>query len=101
LMDALEAEGVEITVWHVTPLTSFPIFQKLDEGYGKGCPWSCPYYGKEIRYNAEDYPEALRLMDTSLVVNTETYPIYNQDLELMEYYAQAFRKVFDHLDDLL
>lgn len=101
LMETLEAEGVEITVWHVTPLTSFPIFQNLDEGYGKGCPWSCPYYGKEIRYVPEDYPEAIRLLETSLVLNTESYPIYIQDLELMEYYVQAFRKVFENLDELL
>jgi perosamine synthetase len=101
LVEALQAEGVEATLWHVTPLTSFPIFQKLDEGYGKGCPWSCPYYGREIHYNPQDYPEAIRLLDTSLVVNTEPYPIYIQDLELMEYYVAAFRKIFDHLDELL
>lgn len=101
LLDALEAEGVEISVWHVTPLTSFPIFQRLDEGYGKGCPWSCPYYGREIRYDPADYPQALRLMDTSLVVNTEAYPIYCQDMELMEYYVQAFRKVLNHFDELM
>lgn len=101
LLDALEAEGVEITVWHVTPMTSFPIFQRLDEGYGQGCPWSCPYYGKEIHYDPADYPQAQRLMDTSLVVNTEPYPIYLQDLELMEYYVEAFRKVFDHLDEVM
>jgi perosamine synthetase len=101
LLAALEAEGVEITVWHVTPLTSFPIFQHLDEGYGRGCPWTCPYYGKEIRYNPADYPHALRLMDTSLVVNTEPYPIYLQELELMELYVEAFRKVFDHLDEVV
>jgi perosamine synthetase len=101
LLDALEAEGVEATLWHVTPLTSFPIFQRLDEGYGRGCPWTCPYYGKEITYNPADYPQALRLMDTSLVVNTEPYPIYLQDLELMELYVEAFRKVFDHLDKVV
>jgi dTDP-4-amino-4,6-dideoxygalactose transaminase len=101
LQEALEAEGVEATLWHVTPLTSFPIFQKLDEGYGKGCPWSCPYYGREIRYHPEEYPEAIRLLETSLVVNTEPYPIYIQDMELMEYYVQAFHKIFDHLDELL
>lgn len=101
LVSALEAEGVEATLWHVTPLTSFPIFQRLNEGYGKGCPWSCPYYGRSIQYNPEDYPEAIRLLDTSLVVNSETYPIYIQDMELMEYYVQAFRKVFDNLDELL
>jgi perosamine synthetase len=101
LVAALEAEGVEATLWHVTPMTSFPIFQKLDEGYGHGCPWSCPYYGREIHYAPEDYPQAIRLLDTSLVINTEPYPIFIQGLELMEYYVQAFRKVFDNLDELL
>ncbi len=101
LLDALEAEGVEITIWHVTPLTSFPIFQALAEGYGRGCPWRCPYYGKDISYNPADYPEALRLMDTSLVLNTEPYPIYLQDRELMEFYVEAFRKVFSHLDEVV
>lgn len=101
LLDALDAEGVEATIWHVEPLTSFPIFQELDKGYGKGCPWSCPYYGKEIAYHPEDYPHAIRLLETSLVVNTEPYPIYLQDLELMERYVEAFRKVFGHLDEVL
>jgi len=101
LLEALEAEGVAATLWHVTPLTSFPIFQKLDEGYGRGCPWSCPYYGRPIQYAPEEYPEAIRLLDTSLVINTEEHPIYIQDLELMGYYVQAFHKVFDHLGELL
>lgn len=101
LVDALEAEGVAATLWHVTPLTSFPIFQKLDEGYGKGCPWSCPYYGREIHYNPEEYPEAIRLLETSLVINDEPHPIYLQDMVLMDYYVQAFRKIFDNLDELL
>jgi len=100
LMDALQAEGVECTVWHVTPMTSFPIFQRLDEGYGKGCPWSCPYYGQEIRYDPADYPEALRLMDESLVINTEPYPIFLQDLELMQHYAAAIRKVLEHGEEI-
>jgi perosamine synthetase len=101
LLEALEAEGVAVTIWHVTPMTSFPIFQRLAEGYGKGCPWSCPYYGKEIQYNPDEYPEAIRLLETSLVINDEPHPIYIQDLELMEYYASAVRKVFENPDDLL
>jgi dTDP-4-amino-4,6-dideoxygalactose transaminase len=101
LLEALEAEGVAATIWHVTPMTSFPIFQNLGEGYGKGCPWSCPYYGKEIEYNPDEYPEAIRLLETSLVINDEPHPIYIQDRELMEYYVSAVRKVFENLDELL
>jgi dTDP-4-amino-4,6-dideoxygalactose transaminase len=101
LVEALEAEGVEATLWHVTPMTSFPIFQSLEEGYGKGCPWSCPFYGREIDYKPEEYPEAIRLLETSLVINSEPYPIFSQDLELMEHYVEAFVKVFDNLDELV
>lgn len=101
LLAALLAEGVAATIWQVKPLTSFPIFTRLDEGYGKGCPWSCPFYGKAIRYSPEDYPEAIRLLDTSLVINDESHPIYSQSLELMQYYAEALRKVFENLDELL
>lgn len=101
LLAALEAEGVAVTLWHVTPMTSFPIFQRLNEGYGKGCPWSCPFYGREIRYSPDEYPEATRLLETSLIINDELHPIFNQDLELMGYYVKAFRKVFDNLDELL
>jgi perosamine synthetase len=101
LLEALEAEGVAATLWHVTPLPSFPVFQNLDEGYGKGCPWSCPFYGREITYNPEDYPESIRLLDTSLVINDEPHPIYLQDMQLMESYVEAIHKVFDNLDELL
>jgi perosamine synthetase len=100
LLAALEAEGVAATLWHVTPLTSFPVFQTR-EGYGKGCPWSCPFYGKEVRYDPGDYPRAQHLLDTSLVVNDEAFPIYNQDIELMGYYVQAIRKVVNCIDEIL
>jgi perosamine synthetase len=100
LLDALEAEGVAATLWHVTPLTSFPIFEKL-EGYGKGCPWSCPFYGKEIHYNKSDYPRAQHLLDTSLVINDEANPIYIQDAELMGHYVEAIRKVVNRINEIL
>jgi perosamine synthetase len=101
LLDALEAEGVEATVWHVTPLPSFPVFQRLNEGYIQGAPWLSQGEPPRVKYDPAEYPQALRLMDTSIVVNTEPYPIYLQDMELMEHYVAAFRKVFDNLDEVL
>jgi dTDP-4-amino-4,6-dideoxygalactose transaminase len=92
LLGALEAEGVAVTLWHIEPMTSFPIFQ-AKEGYGKGCPWSCPFYGKSIAYDPADYPEAIQLLETSIVINDESYPIFVQELELMELYSAAFHKV--------
>jgi perosamine synthetase len=99
LLAALLAEGVSATLWHVAPLPAYPIFQSL-EGYGKGCPWSCPYYGKRIHYDPAHYPQAQRLLDTSIIVNDETYSITIQDLELMEHYVAAFRKILGNPDEL-
>jgi dTDP-4-amino-4,6-dideoxygalactose transaminase len=100
LIDALEAEGVEATLWHVTPLPSFPVFQRLNEGYVQGTPWLPQVEPPQVKYIPEEYPEAQRQMDESIVVNSEPYPIFLQDQELMECYVAAFRKVFDNLDEL-
>ena len=78
-----------MTIWHREPLTSFPIFQPP----GAGSVWDWPGYAHRPVYNPADFPEAIRLLERSIVVNDETYPIYNQPLELMEAYVEAFRKV--------
>jgi dTDP-4-amino-4,6-dideoxygalactose transaminase len=101
LIDALEAEGVEATLWHVTSLPAFPIFQRLNEGYIQGTSWLPQVEPPRVQYLPVEYPESQRLMDESIIVNTEPYPIYVQDLELMQCYVEAFRKVFDNLDEVL
>ncbi len=100
LCNALDSEGVSVALWHVDPLPAFPIFQEKS-GWGKGCPWSCQHYGREVTYRREDYPEAIKLLDESFIVGDELFPLFSQDLKLMEYYVQAFQKVFDKLDELL
>ena len=97
VLAALRAEGADVAVWQTTPLTANPLFQEK-EGYGKGCPFSCPFYGKEILYRTEDYPETIKLLDSSIVVGSEEYPLFPQKLELMEYYVEAFKEVFAALD---
>jgi perosamine synthetase len=92
LLDALEAEGASVTLWHREPLTSFPIFQPAS-GDNADTVWDWPGYAQRPIYHADEYPEAIRLLERSIVVNDETYPIYNQPLELMEAYVEAFRKV--------
>jgi dTDP-4-amino-4,6-dideoxygalactose transaminase len=100
LLLALRGEGVDVAIWQTFPLAGNPLFQ-LKEGYGSGCPWSCSFYGRDIRYRVEDYPETVHLLNSSLIVGTEEYPLFPQKIELMECYVQAFRKVFEHLDEVL
>ena len=100
LLDALAAEGVAVMTWHVQPLPAFPIFQEK-VGWGKGCPWSCSHYGRDITYHAADYPQTQKLLDESFIIGDEDAPIYPQSLELMKHYVEAFHKVFDNLDQIL
>ena len=100
IMRALQAEGVDVTLWQSQPVPGQTLFQ-LKEGYGKGCPWSCPYSNRETKYDVQDYPETVKLLNDSFVVCSELYPIYAQKLELMKYYAEAFHKVFDNLEKIL
>lgn len=50
VVDALRAEGIEAsTVAYPIPLHKEPIIMNM-ANHGKGCPWSCPYYGKKVSY---------------------------------------------------
>jgi perosamine synthetase len=100
IMDALKAEGVDVALWQTLPIPGQTVFQ-VREGYGKGCPWSCPFYGKDITYDVSDYPETNRLLGESFVICSEQYPIYAQNLDLMKYYVEGFNKVFENLDEVL
>ena len=98
---ALNAEGVPIGQWQTVPVPSQSVFQYKD-GYGLGCPWSCPFYTNKIepfhtpvKYRNEDYPETLKLIDEYLMISRITPP---NDLSLMKLYVEAFRKVFDNID---
>ncbi|ABW01868.1 DegT/DnrJ/EryC1/StrS family aminotransferase [Caldivirga maquilingensis] len=50
VVEELKAKGIEaVTVAYPIPLYRTPLFiNKI--GYGKGCPWSCPFYGREVKY---------------------------------------------------
>jgi len=98
---ALQTEGVDAVLWQLTPLPEQPVFQTL-EGYGRGCPWSCEKLGGvRYEYRAEDFPVTKHMLDNSLVICSETYPIYAQPLEVMERYVEAFHKVFNNIEEVL
>ena len=56
------------------------------------------YRSQEIEYNPSDYPETVKMFDTSFVI----YSIYPpNDLELMRCYVEAFHKVFNNLETIV
>jgi len=59
---------------YVVPAPAFPVF--ADRGY-----------------DPADYPEANRMLDSSLVICEARYPIFLQSTELIEQYAATIRSV--------
>ncbi|MBN1445874.1 MAG: DegT/DnrJ/EryC1/StrS family aminotransferase [Candidatus Omnitrophica bacterium] len=103
VMNALKAEGVDIVLWQLFPLPENPLFQNI-EGYGKGCPWLCPHSRKadwKAEYAPNAYPATKKLVENSVVVCSEPYPPYCQEMELMEHYAEGFRKVFENIGEVV
>jgi len=73
---ALMAAGVGVELWHTQPAPAFPVF--ADHGY-----------------DPADYPEAVAMLDSSLVICDARHPIFVQPVEVIERYADAIRTVLD------
>jgi perosamine synthetase len=97
---ALDAEGCEVVLWQSDPMPSFPLFQQL-RGYGKGFPWSAGDLDRvRANYRAENFPTSRRLLDSSIVLFSQTCPLIAQDAATIDRYADAFRKVWENRAEL-
>jgi dTDP-4-amino-4,6-dideoxygalactose transaminase len=94
---ALKAEGLDVVLWQTVPVPGQRVFREK-VGYGKGCPWD---HGAPISYDLSQYPQTVRLLDNSLVLFSQTYPIAPQSLALCEAYAEAFERVWKNLPEVI
>jgi dTDP-4-amino-4,6-dideoxygalactose transaminase len=98
VQDALRAEGIFVRLSQHTPVPGQSLFQ-VKRGYGKGCPWTCPY-GRDVSYRIEDYPVTLDVLSRSLALDARfTYP--NTTKRAMDMLIDGFRKVFENLDEVV
>jgi dTDP-4-amino-4,6-dideoxygalactose transaminase len=81
VLQALRAEGVEAVLWQTVPLPDHPLFQNQNGG--------------------ADCPEARRLLDSSLIIGSQSFPLFAQSPELADAYAEAFEKIWTHLPELV
>jgi dTDP-4-amino-4,6-dideoxygalactose transaminase len=95
VQEAMRAEGVPVGQWQTRSVAAQDVFQSR-EGYGGGCPWRCQ--DSDVTYNIGDYPCANEFIDSHFYVFDVNPP---NGLELMDLYAQAFRKVMGNIDRLL
>ena len=88
---ALAAEGVGLGQWQTRPVPAQDVFHDR-VGYGKGCPWTCPFGSGEVTYD-EDYPLTVEFIDSHAYLGG-VYPPNTMDL--MAQYIEGFRKISEN-----
>ncbi|MCP4644615.1 MAG: DegT/DnrJ/EryC1/StrS family aminotransferase [bacterium] len=111
-VEALGAEGMRIVTYvnsanylrfpggtklDVGPIHLRPVFQAKDL-YGKGCPFQCPL-GVTPNYDPGTLPVSERLVHEEFNIEQHRLdaPI---DMDTVDLYAEAIRKVVDNIDEL-
>ena len=85
MLRALRAEGCEVVLWQTQPVPGQTLFRRM------GNP----------AYDVERYPVTRAILDRSLVLFSQTYPIAPQPKALVEAYAEAFARVWTRLPEVL
>ena len=94
---AVQAEGVPLTGGYMWPIYENPLFKELN-ARPKRCPFSCPYYGREVRYQRGLCPNAERLCyETGLWMPGYSLNVAREELDDV---AVVVEKVVRHADEI-
>lgn len=95
LIHALRAEGLEVVLWQAAALSAQTVFQKRDPlgGFPRA-----QQGGTDLgaNYDPARYPSTRALLDGSLVLFSQSCPLIAQDDGVVDRYAEAFRRVWQH-----
>ena len=70
-LEALRAEGVEAVLWQTAPLPSHPLFG-----------------------SRERYPNAAAALESTLIIGSQSYPLFAQPLDVVDAWADGFEKAW-------
>jgi hypothetical protein len=91
---ALKAEGAHVVAWQADVLPAQPIFRER-KGFGDGWPWSTDRETDfSALYDPCRFPRARALLDSSLVLFSQSCPLIAQPDDTVDRYADAFRRVW-------
>lgn len=95
---ALCAEGIPVFQGYSKPLYLQQLYQKRVGYGGRGCPFNCQHYKKEISYKKGLCPTAERIYDEEFF--GFEYIKAPNTLEDMQDVARGFNKIFSHIEEL-
>lgn len=93
---ALKAEGIEVSPGCSHPLYMNPLFLNKT-AYGKGCPFICKFYNKEIEYQKGLCPKTEEACKSAIWLNQIRPPA---TLEDMQDIIKAFKKIIENKNEL-
>jgi dTDP-4-amino-4,6-dideoxygalactose transaminase len=97
LLAALRAEGLEVVLWQTMPVPAQRLFRERIGYGGQAHPWDA---GAPADYDLSRFPETCRLLDSSLVLFSQSCPIFPQTDETIDAYADAFERVWMRLPEV-
>jgi dTDP-4-amino-4,6-dideoxygalactose transaminase len=95
MVRALRAEGCEVVLWQTRPVPGQTLFQRL-EAAARAREGS-----RRPSYALAQFPQTQAILDRSLCLFSQTYPIAPQPRALVEAYAEAFARVWLRLPEVL
>ncbi|MDA2938210.1 DegT/DnrJ/EryC1/StrS family aminotransferase [Acidobacteria bacterium AH-259-A15] len=96
-VEALNAEGIPCHIGYPWPLTKNPMFQQIESG-AKGCPFTCPYYGRNVSLAERKLPVAERICNETVVIPHQVLLSPQSDLQDI---GQAIRKIQENTAELV
>ena len=100
LLAGLRAEGVDTVLWQTQPIPGQRVFQER-VGFGKGYPWTLVKADYAKPYDPASYPVTQHVLDHSLCLFSQSFPLAPQPLVLVAQYGEAFAKVWANLAELV
>ncbi len=97
LKAALAAEGLEVVLWQSAPLPAQPIFQKRAEYMFRGLEGGTDL---AANYDPKRYPNTTALLDSSVVLFSQSYPLIAQTDATFDRYAETFARVWNRRTSL-
>lgn len=96
-VEALNAEGIPCHIGYPWPLSKNPIFQQVGEG-PKGCPFTCPYYGKRISIKDQKFPVTEKICSETVVIPHQVLLSPAPDMDDI---VAAIVKIKENISELL
>lgn len=93
---ALGAEGIPCHIGYPWPLSRNPLFETFGEG-ARGCPYTCPYYGKEVVPAGHGFPVSERICKETVVIPHQVLLSEKKDLDDI---PRAIEKIRQNVSEL-